>query len=121
MASISPAKLLVEFARGGLVVEVGIVLIFELAGDERVGSAGGALSDVIDGALHTVGARCANHLSAERLHERDFFLRETFRHGEHGLVAAAAADQRQAHAGVAGGGFEDGRARLQAARRARPW
>ncbi len=59
-----PAQLVVEFAAGGLVVKVGIVLIFELAGDEGVGSAGSAFFDVVDGGLHTVGSRGVRITSA---------------------------------------------------------
>ena len=115
-ASICAGHLVVEFARGGFVVEVGIVLVLELSGDERIRRLRGSLLHVADGTHHAFRLRSAHHLCAECFHERDFLDRETFRHREHGLVTATRSDQRESHAGVTGCGLENGCAGFQSAR-----
>ena len=59
--------------------------------------------------------RGTNNLSSQRLHENDLLLGKAFRDRQHNFVATVAADQGQSDASVAGGGFEDGGARLQEA------
>ena len=54
-------------------------------------------------------------LGAEAAHEDAFFFGEAFGDEEHDLVAAVDADQGEADAGVAGGGFKDGGARAEQA------
>jgi len=96
-----------------VVVRIGHVL--ELAGKEGIGSSGSQFASLADGAFHALGIRGARHLGAEGAHEHDFFLGELLGYEQRHAIAAADADERQAHARVPGRGLDDGRALAQQA------
>jgi hypothetical protein len=65
-------------------------------------------------ALADVGAGGA-HFGAQRLQVQHFFGRHLVGHHQQHAVAFQPADQREPEAGVAGGGLDDGAARLEPA------
>ncbi|MNT08378.1 hypothetical protein D3C72_1431200 [compost metagenome] len=75
--------------------------------------AGNDFTGFLDGAFHAFGrlgqhqfgAQCLEYLAAFDTHGR--------RHGQHQLVATGGGHEGQADAGIAGGGFDDGHARLE--------
>ena len=108
-------ELLPDFGGGGVVVELRVGLVGELAGHEAVGNGGGGLVGAADGSGHAFGFGCAGDLGAEAAHENAFFLGKAFGDEELDFVAAVDADERQADAGVAGGGLKNGAARMEQA------
>jgi hypothetical protein len=92
--------------------------VVELVGEERAGNvfrqARGDVLVILGVALADVGAGDV-HFGAHGLEVQDFLGGHLVRHHQHHPVALGAADQCQAQAGIAGGGFDDGATRLQAA------
>ncbi len=68
-----------------------------------------------DCTLHAFGIRSASHFGTQGPHDRDFFFGKTFRNEERDFVAALHTDEGETDAGVAGGGFDDCAAGLEAA------
>src|SRR5271165_5663422 len=101
------AELVIEFAGRGLVVEVGVVRVFELACDEGVGGFGSARVHIIDRAHHSFRMWSANHFSTQRLHQGDLFNREALGHRKDRLIAAARPNERESDTGVSGSGFKN--------------
>ncbi|MNL13262.1 hypothetical protein D3C87_1341650 [compost metagenome] len=106
-----------DLRRGAAFVGQRVGRIVELVGEEGVGNfCGQAPGDV----LVIIGVTLADigtgdvHFSAHSLEVQDFFRGHFVRHHQHHPIALGAADQRQAQAGVAGGGFDDGAAGLEA-------
>ncbi len=98
---------------------VGVGAVFELARHEAVRNLRGQLLGALDGADHAFVVGRTNHLRAQRLHQDDFFLRELLRNADDDAVSPVDADQRQSDTGITSRGFENRRARLQAAFRFR--
>ena len=109
--------LLPDFGRCGGFVRQRIGGIGELVGVERAGFVGDALRHVLvvfGMALAHVGAGDA-HVHAHRTQMLNFLARHLVRHDQDELVTLQRADLRQPEASVAGGGFYDGAAGLEAA------
>ncbi len=103
---------------GGLVVRFWIGGIVVLIGIEGVGDFARQLfrhAVVAAGIFRLDGGGANNHFGAQCLKQVYFFFRLLIGGCEHALVAAHGRDQRQSHAGVAGGAFDDGAAGLQQA------
>ena len=110
--------LLPDLGPGGLLVRVRVVRVAELIGEKRAGnfrreSSGGVLV-VLGMAFADIRSRQI-HFGAERFQMQHLFARHLVGHDEHDSIALCARDQRKTQAGVAGGRFDHGAARLQLA------
>ncbi|MCY1346312.1 hypothetical protein D9M69_323950 [compost metagenome] len=107
-----------DFRRGAALVGQRVGRVVELVGEERIGNVPrqprGDVLVVLRVALADVGAGDV-HLGAHCLQVQDLLGGHLVRHHQHHPVALGAADQRQAEAGVAGGGLDYGAAGLQSA------
>src|SRR4029077_19851238 len=103
---------------GGLVVRFGIGRIVVLIGVERVGNFAGQLfryAVIAAGIFRFDGGGTDNHFGAQGFQQVDFLFGLLIGSREHAFVTPYRRDQRQSHAGVAGGAFDDGAAGLQQA------
>src|SRR3954468_3616555 len=104
-----------DLGSGGFLVGVRIRLIAELV---RVEGARGFARDARGHVLVVLGMALGDvragepHFGAERLQVKDFFLAHLVRHDDEQAIALLRGDERQPKAGVAGGGLDDQRARL---------
>ncbi|MNY06229.1 hypothetical protein D3C86_1389790 [compost metagenome] len=107
-----------DLRRGAAFVGQRVGRVVELVGEERIGNfrrqPRGNVLVVLGMALADVGAGDV-HLGAHGLEVQDLLGGHLVRHHQHHPVTLGAADQGQAEAGVAGGGFDDGAAGAQAA------
>ena len=109
--------LLPDLGRGGLLVGGGVVGVEELVDvvpPVRLGERGGEVLVVLGMAAGHVGAR-QHHLGTHRATVVDLLRAHLVGDDEHQLVALLRRDQCQAEAGVTGGRFDDGGARLEVA------
>src|SRR5271170_2096121 len=102
-----------DFGAGGAVVRFGVHGIFVLIGVEGIGNfAGQFCGDGIVAAriFGLDGGGADDYFCTEGFQQVNFFTRLLVGDGEDDFVATDAGDQGQAHAGVAGGAFDDGAA-----------
>ena len=95
----------------------GIRRVYKLAGDESIGDLFCQLICLGDGAFHALGTLGEHQLRAIGLHQLASFHAHGLRHDDDNAVAAGRGDGSKADAGVAGGGLDKYRARLQQALR----
>ncbi|MNX32043.1 hypothetical protein D3C86_622440 [compost metagenome] len=106
-----------DLRRGAAFVGQRVGRVVELIGEKSIGN---VLCQPSGNVLVVLGVTFADigtgdvHFGAHGLEVQDFFRGHFVRHHQHHPIALGAADQRQAQAGVAGGGFDDGAAGLEA-------
>ncbi len=97
----------------------GVRRVDELPWDKGVGDLLGKLLGLGDGALHALGAFGKHQLRAVGFHQLSAFDAHGLGHNNDNAVAAGRRNGSKADAGVAGGGLDKYRARLQQALRLR--
>ena len=111
-----PRGLLQDLDRRGALMGQWIRGIGELARHERAGRLFHHLLGTCDRAGHPIRGRREHDVRAVRTQDVPTLEAHVLRHHEHAAVAADRSDHREADAGVAAGGFDDGRARAQTTR-----
>ncbi|MNN30090.1 hypothetical protein D3C81_1437270 [compost metagenome] len=105
-----------DFRAGGLFMDRRVGRVLELAWLEVLGWVGvDDFVGLLDRALHALGRLGQHQLGAQRLEHLASLQAHRGRHGQHQLVTTRRGDKSQADAGVAGGRFDDGHARLELA------
>ena len=110
-----PVRLLPDFPARGDIVLGGVGGVFELLEDDAAGRGIAQGFGCCDGALHAIFTRGQTHLGAISLDEVATFHAHGLGHGQDEVVALDGADESQAYARVAAGGFDDGGAGFEQA------
>src|SRR5699024_2929710 len=100
---------------GGLVVNLGICLVGELASQNCVVLLLQNLIGLVDGSLHASCTRGQDDLGTICAKQDAALSGHGFRHGQHNLVATSCTYECESNTGVTGGGLHDGTARLELA------
>ena len=108
-----PISVVPNLGAGGLVVDLRVGFIFELAGQDCVFRRLDDLVRLIDGPLHACRAWRQYDLCPVRAKDHATLLRHCLRHGQDDFVALRSAGERECDAGVARCRFHDGAAWLQ--------
>jgi hypothetical protein len=101
-----------DLACGGARVHVRVGLVLELAGHEPAVRLGQFLG-LVDHAHAALRRRGQHHLGAEKTHQTATLDAKGFGHRHDQRIALLGAHHRQANAGIAAGGFDDGLAGLE--------
>ena len=104
-----------DLRTSGLLVDLRVGLVSELGSQDSVRGLGDNLGCLLDGALHTSSARGEDDFSTVGAEQDLALVGHGLRHGQDHLVTLCGTDESQANTGVAGGGLNDGAARLELA------
>ena len=104
-----------DFGRRGALVHLDVGGVLELLRHPRIRRCGDEFGGAGDGALHAFFTRRQVETRAVGEHQAAALDRHAVGHHQHQLVAFYRRGHRQAHAGVARSGFDDGAAGLECA------